>query len=237
MRVFVPRDDPGDGFVKALGSAGHEVSHAALTAILDLPRAKPAIEESLGGLDWLVVTSANAVQRLGWLWPELPRGVQVAVIGPATAAALPEGVRAALVGGGSAAALMRELSPLVRGARILVPGSAISDPNLARGLRQAGASVSVVPLYSTRPVAKAPQVLIEQWDRLDAVALLASSQAKALVGFAPDTRPRLVALGTPTARACVALGWPASAVAAYPTPEGVVAAIERIGPPERTPDR
>lgn len=220
MTVFVPRAAGDDPFVAALRAAGFGVAHAALTETVDLPAQLP----TLAAVDWLVVTSARTVARLDWA---PPLGCRLAAVGRATRAALPEGVRPDLVPADeSGAGLLAELGPLVRpGDVVLLPGSAKSDPALAEGLRAAGAVVRVVPLYDTVTVSRPPTELVDAWKDLEAIVLLASSQARALASFAPDRTPALIALGRPTARTCAELGWPVAAVAQAPTPEAVRAAV------------
>lgn len=220
MTVFVPRADADDRFVTALRGAGFDVAHAALTRTVDLAARVPA----LASVDWLVVTSARTVARLDWAQP---LGCRLAALGRGTRAALPDDITPDLLPTDeSGAGLLAELGPLLApGQTVLLPGSARSDPSLAHGLRAAGAAVLVVPLYDTLPVSQPPAVLLDAWAELDAIVLLASSQARALASFAPDRTPALVALGRPTARTCAELGWAVAAVAQAPTPTAVVSAV------------
>ena len=118
--------------------------------------------------DWLIFTSVNGVticcERLIKLGHNMQhmRHVRIAVIGPATAAALERyGLTAAIVPAeyiaeGVAAALQNDAQsrsvPLV-GQRVLLARAAEARKILVTELQQMGASVDEVPAYSTAAVA------------------------------------------------------------------------------------
>ncbi len=118
---------------------------------------------------WLVLTSANGVhiccERLRTLGydPQAMRGVRVATIGPATAAALAGyGIRADIVPAeyiaeAVASALLadaQQRGTTIAGQRVLLARAAEARPVLFTTLQQAGALVDEVAAYSTVAVAR-----------------------------------------------------------------------------------
>lgn len=109
-----------------------------------------------GRFDWLLLTSANTVvalaQRLDALSLTLPReSFACAAVGPATADAARTllGLEAAHLPASYSAAALAETLPLARGARVLLPESALARPTLAADLGVRGALVTVVDAYMT----------------------------------------------------------------------------------------
>ena len=101
---------------------------------------------ALRGYDWIVFTSANAVE-IACADPAPFRGAQVAAIGPATAAALERvGIAVALVPARYVAEALAEalVARGVTGQRILVPTAERARPVLGDALRAAGAAVDVI---------------------------------------------------------------------------------------------
>ena len=155
------------------------------------------------GYAWLVLTSANGVhiclqrlQELGYN-PRAMRGVRVATIGPATAAALAEyGVSADLVpdeyiAEGVTRALLedaRQRQLPLTGQRILLARAAEARKVLFTELQQAGALVDEVPAYYTLPVARdderGRQVFRLLLDgRLDVLTFTSSSTVRNFVSW------------------------------------------------------
>jgi len=128
------------------------------------------------------------------------------------------------------------------GQRCLVPSSSIARPELARGLRSAGATVEVVTAYRTVPVAPATLVEVARLlhaGTLDAITLTSPSTVAgfldglARVGVAPGElawlprRPALCCIGPTTATALRDCGLPVDAVADEQTDKGLVTALVR----------
>ena len=105
--------------------------------------------------DWLVLTSANAVDSLQQRLAQLHLGpkdiaeVRFAVIGPATAAAVEAaGLRVALMPQVAIAEKLAEaLGPNVAGKSLLLPQAKVARDLLAAELTRAGARVTVVEAY------------------------------------------------------------------------------------------
>ncbi len=249
-RIVVTRaDESASGLVAHLGALG--AYPIACPTIAIVPPASwtslDAALERLADFDWLVFTSANAVRafgdRLGVAVTSraLPATLRIAAVGRATADAVGRLLRAPdlVPQDARAAGLVVALGATV-GRRYLLPQSAIARPELAEGLRAAGATVDVATAYRTVPVAPAALQEVARLlhaGRLDAVTLTSPSTVAGFlgglagVGFAPDllarlpSRPAFCCIGTTTATAIRARGLPVDAIADESTDEGLVAAL------------
>ncbi|WP_081391024.1 uroporphyrinogen-III synthase [Actinomyces naeslundii] len=241
--VLLPRVKEPDRIASALERAGAEVLRAAVTRTV--PGEAAALEATArrivaGEAAWLVLTSARTVEALApYLHVPVPSALQVAVVGPATARAWTELTGAApdLVSRGSAAALLEEpvlvCPPPAPSAakRVLLPASALADPALADGLRQAGWEVEQVSAYTTVTAGACdlPPGLDHSWAAggVDAAVLTAPSTTRAVLELLgpPPATTRLVTIGATTAATARELGLPVAAVAPSPTPEGVLRAV------------
>lgn len=183
----------------------------------------------------------------------VPAATRIAAIGPATRGRLEaEGLQAHLVPAGeqSAAGL---LAVWPGGGTVLLPQADIAAPLLADGLSAAGSSVIAVTAYSTveYPAAAERRLAVGPEDaaggaeppsyvlltpagartelaagRIDAALAASPSAVRRLAELLPDSACRLVVIGRSTAEQAAALGLQAAAVAAEPTPEGLVTAVE-----------
>ncbi|OLO46045.1 uroporphyrinogen-III synthase [Actinomyces oris] len=240
--VLLPRLKERDRIASTLERAGAEVLRAAVTRTV--PGEAAALEATarrikVGEAAWLVLTSARTVEALApYLHVPVHSTLRVAVVGPATARAWTEltGTAPDLVARGSAAALLEE--PALAGPppapnaarRVLLPASALADPALADGLRQAGWEVEQVAAYTTitADAHDLPPGLERAWAAggVDVVVLTAPSSTRAVLDLLgpPPWGTGLVAIGATTAAATRGLGLPVAAVASSPTPEGVLQA-------------
>src|SRR6202035_2807618 len=110
--------------------------------------------------DWLILTSANAVDAfLPLAGGALPGRLRVAAVGAATAAALRTyGVEPDWTGAGGAEELLAALGPEVaRSRRILLPQAADARPTLVEGLAAAAAEPVAVVAYDKRLPPEAPR--------------------------------------------------------------------------------
>ncbi len=167
--------------------------------------------ENLDRYGWVVVTSANGVERL---WAEVRRQgrdarafgrAKIAAIGPATAAALEgSGLSADLVakehrGEALAAELLAALGEARP--RVLVARAEVARDVLPDALREAGCAVDVVPTYKTRTP---PRALLEalaallEAGEIDVVTFTSSSTVEHLCDALEARAPQLLA------RTCVA---------------------------------
>jgi uroporphyrinogen-III synthase len=240
LRVVVTRGaHQAGGLAAALAEAGARVELLPLLEIAP-PRDPRALERAASELplyDWLVLTSANAVEAFFALaGGPLPRRLQVAAVGPATARALRgEGVEANLIAAAaSAQGLVAALAPrLGRQQRVLLPQAADAGPELASGLTAAGAEVVAVAAYEKRLPASAPAIA-ERLFRREPIGWVTFASGSAARNFAflfgdrwPERRPELhaAAIGPVTAGALRALGVEPAAEAVEPSDRELAKAI------------
>jgi uroporphyrinogen-III synthase len=156
LRVVVTRAvHQGEGLCLAFEAAGATVEPLPLLEIVpptDLRPLERAASE-LALYDWLVLTSANAVEAfLPLTGGALPSRLRVATVGAATAAALAAyEIEPDWTGGSDAEELLAALAPHVsRRRRVLLPQAADARPLLFEGLNQAGAEAVAVVAYDKR---------------------------------------------------------------------------------------
>ena len=136
--------------------------------------------------------------------------------------------------------------------KVLLPQADIASPRLAGGLSAAGSNVTAVTAYRTvdypaaaerrlaipavsggadrQPPSYAlltPEIAAAELaaGRLDAVIAASPSAARRIHELSPLRGCRLVAIGRSTADQADALGLPVAAIAAEPSPDGLVAAV------------
>lgn len=224
--VLVTREDPTP-LAEAVVIAGGEPILLPLLQTQWLEWSLPDGRE-LDDYEWVAFTSvrgleavARAAESKHWPWPPSARA---AAVGDRTACELqaqgwmPDCVASE----GNAPSLLEALRTLgVLGAQILIPCSALADPALAEGLRQAGARVDVVFTYTMQPVwtgSPAHMTLLGRdlqaaLERGCVVSCASPSAVRALVDLAAAAGildrlrgTRLAALGPTTAAAARALG-------------------------------
>ncbi|HMR48625.1 MAG TPA: hydroxymethylbilane synthase [Arachnia sp.] len=223
VRVLLPRAE--GRLADALRAAGAEV--------VAVPLQRRVVCEAMPDLDadWVAVTSAATVEEFearGW---RIPPGARIAAVGPSTAEALRRaGYTVDLPpspGEPATAAALAQRWPQGPG-RVVIPGSALSSPTLADGLRAKGYAVETVPVYTVEPVEAAPESLAAEWaaGHFDVVAVTAGSIGRAvgrLLGWRDDVR--VVAFGAPSASALAGQGVEVAQVAETQDGDGLVAAI------------
>jgi uroporphyrinogen III methyltransferase/synthase len=228
--------------VAALSDRGADAL-ACPTIEITGPADPGALDEALGApgrYAWAVFTSATGVERFfgrmaatGGDLRDL-KGVRLAAIGPATAAALvARGLRVDLVpdeyvAEALFAALERE-GPLA-GARVLVARAAVARDVLPDALRAAGAEVDVVEAYRTVRPDESRDLLATLLDggRLDLVSFTSSSTVGNfvdLVGAERARRAPAACIGPVTAETARAAGLDVVAVADRYTVDGLVEAV------------
>lgn len=206
-----------------------------------------------GGYAWVVFTSVTTVLALERV-PAVRDADLRAVVGAARVAAVGEGTRAALAARGVPVHLVPRLQSAVGllaewpadGAAVLLPQSSIARPALYEGLLARGCAVDRVSAYDTvdwpageealEESAAAPPAPLDAPEQLAAEP--ADGGARAVVLSSPSTARRflarcaplppdllLAAIGDSTAGELAALGRPADAVAAEPTPAGIAEAL------------
>ena len=201
----------------------------------------PASFHDLGRYDWLVLTSANGVERLRELLREagrdFPPHIKVAAIGPETAARAqdagmtPTLVPQRFIAEELADALAAAMAP---GARILLARAAGARDVLPEQLRARGARVDVVEIYRAVPRAGLRSRLAACLPGVDIITFTSSSTVRhfvdAMQGPLPD-RVRIACIGPITAQTARDLGLRVDIIAQEYTSRGLVDAIVR----SRTP--
>lgn len=247
--VVTRRKGEEDALAARLTELGAAVRE--LPSIAFLPPADPgpldAALRALSSFHWVVFTSATAVERtverlreLG-LEPSRLGEPRLAAVGPATAERLAREVRPPDVVPSQAKGdvLAAELTPHVRGRRVLFPRPAEGRPETVAGLLAAGAELTAVEAYRTVPAPAAVLAPLGGWlasGEVDAIAFASPSAVQAIVG-ALGSRASLLreallaAIGPTTAAALEAAGLPVGAVPARHTGSALAEAIaERLGP-------
>jgi uroporphyrinogen-III synthase len=186
LRVVVTRaGHQSGGLAAAFTAAGAAVELLPLLEVVPPvdPRPLERAASELALFDWLVFTSANAVEAfLPLTGGALPGRLRVAAVGPATAAALRAWeIEPRLVAERSEAeGLLADLAPHVdRGRRILLPQAADARPALGEGLARLGAEAVAVTAYDKALPA-------------DAARRAAELFSTAPLGWVTFTSPRIV---------------------------------------------
>ncbi len=228
--------------VEAFRATGAQVELLPLIEVVPPadPRPLDRALTHLEGYDWIVFTSANAVDQLAARLAErgrsLPATPRLAVIGAATAQALraqgrEPGVAAADPRAeGLAAALGPRLAP---GASVLLPQAADARDTLEAALRRLGANCERVAAYAKRtpPESRARAGEIFGTARLGWVTFTSPSIARAFAGLWGEDWARrrrglaAASIGPVTSDALLALGVEPAAEATSPGDEGMVEAV------------
>ena len=174
----------GESLAEQVREAGGDVVRLPLIEVRPPADGGSALAEALGRLDsfdWIACTSVNGVDSLAGT--ELPAGVRLGAVGPATAAAFERVLgRSALVVPRvhTAKGLAAGFPP--RPGRVLAPLAELASSDLADGLRERGYDVEVVTAYATA----VPE--------FSAQALSAAAQADVVLVTSPSVAHRLAEL-------------------------------------------
>jgi uroporphyrinogen III methyltransferase/synthase len=230
-----------EGLLAGLSRLGAQPVHCPTIRITEPDDPTPFRQavRQLDSYDWVVFTSANGVARF---WHELetcgggaslPNGMQVAAIGPATAAALerrgvrPEVVPEEYVAEAVADALTGRA--VIAGCRVLLPRAAGARQVLPERLRSAGAEVDEVIAYESRPDPDGIAKLRDGLQRgvFDMITFTAASTVNHFieVAGADPGGARVAAIGPITAAAARTAGMAVDVVAREYTEEGLLQAI------------
>lgn len=255
MRVLItrPRKDASD-FAQALDDIGAEalflptidIHPVADTTLLD-----QAVSH-LGDYDWLVFTSANAVdafldRKAVLRIDRFPENLQIAAIGPKTASRLFEGgvTPNFIPGEHIAEAILPGLGEL-KGRRVLLPMADIAHDTLPNAIQKANGMAHVVTAYCTLPAEPDPSGLAAICEGVDVITFTSGSIARNFVEllqradldpFHLPNNPKIACIGPTTAQAAQELGFAVNIVASTYTVVGLVQAIEsdfRKAPPHET---
>ncbi|RME77163.1 MAG: uroporphyrinogen-III C-methyltransferase [Chloroflexi bacterium] len=231
-------------FMAALRSLGAEPVAFPTIEIRPVEDTAPLDEaiRHISRYDWLVLTSANGVDAF---WSRLAAlgldsrhlaAVQIAAIGPATAAALsrrsivPDLVPEVYTAEGVLEAFDALLGDLT-GRRFLLARADIARKTLTEGLLARGAAVDEFPAYRTVPVSGG-----QTPPPADIITFTSSSTVQGYVnclgGRSPQEALRgaqVVCIGPITAATAKKLGLPVHAVAGEYTIEGILQTLQGLG--------
>jgi uroporphyrinogen III methyltransferase/synthase len=180
--------------------------------------------------DWVVFTSANAVDRFVHLLRDARAfgAAQVAAIGPGTAERLQDAnIAADLVPERFVAESLLDAFPHGPG-RVLLPRAAVARDVLPDGLRARGWDVDIVEAYRTEQANPAPTAL-EAAQHADAVTFTSSSTVTNYLAVAGrrSVPPVVACIGPVTADTARAAGLDVTIEAEVHTMEGLVDALLR----------
>jgi hydroxymethylbilane synthase len=241
LRIMVTRADRQAAVLAdALTALGAQAVRCPVIAIEPIA-VDPAALRDLGRYDWLVLTSANGVDRLRDLLREahrdFPPDLKVAAIGPETAARAKEAgmtptlVPQRFIAEELADALSAAMAP---GARMLLARAAGARDVLPAQLRARGAQVDVLETYRAVPPADVRPRLAACLPEVDMVTFTSSSTVRHFVDAIPGPLPDRVlvaCIGPITAETARELGLRVDIIAQEYTTRGLVDAIVR----SRTP--
>ncbi|HZQ27651.1 MAG TPA: uroporphyrinogen-III C-methyltransferase [Acidimicrobiales bacterium] len=182
----------------------------------------------VGEYDWVVFTSANAVERFLPLVADARRfgAARIAAIGPGTAAALAaRSLIADLVPSEFVAEAVLDVFPGGPG-RVLLPRAAVARDVLPDGLRAKRWEVDVVDAYRTQPVTPSAEAL-EAAATAQAITFTSSSTVTNYLASGAPVPPLVACIGPVTAGTARAAGLVVDVVADPHTIEGLVEALRR----------
>lgn len=205
-RIVITRTrDQASALAEVLCAAGGEIVEFPTIEVV-APSRTGKLDEALKNIsqyDWLVFTSPNGVRgfmgRIFDIGMDVRSlgGVRIAVVGPATADTLFHyGVRADRMPRGYYTDQIPRAIGLrnIRGARLLLARSDISDPGLSRALHRAGGTVEEVICYRTRkPRRLNPEVkaLVARGD-FDGITFTSSSTVKNFFSIFGEEKARRI---------------------------------------------
>ncbi len=224
----------GEDLRRGLEALGAVVVHIPMIEVVP-PDDFAAVDDAVRRLatyDWIVFTSANAVDAFLDRARTLP-GARVAAVGRQTARALGRrGVDADLVPETfSAEGLLEAFPSRLGGVRLLMPRAEVADETLPTTLRSRGARVDIVVVYRNRLPRRGERELrgLLADGRVDCIALTSGSTAENLVamaGGAEGLRGAAIAvIGPVTRRAAERAGLAVDIEAETATVPDLVAAI------------
>lgn len=245
--VVVTRAEGQSGELCAeLRARGAEVRLLPLIAFAP-PESFAELDAALARLesfDWVLFTSANAVQAVARRRQELGavpaangRQPKIAAVGPATSRAAEDAGFAVgyVATEHSGTGLATELKDELRGRSVFLPRSDRANADLPESLKRAGAEVTEVVAYRTLAPSKADRERVNQGlqEDIDGILFFSPSAVQSFLELVDRKRLEklqgravMVAIGPTTAGALSAAGIPRIAWAASITTSAVIQALE-----------
>lgn len=195
--------------------------------------------------DWLIFTSANAVEYFSDRWNRIksPTGnrlPKIAVIGPATAAAVQQaGLRVDLIAARyTAEALAETLVPEAEGEHFLIVRAAEARDVIPEAITRAGGKVTIAKAYRNRiPTESIPavqQIFTSPENYPDVILFTSASTVHNLIalleasGISFPSGISLASIGPITSRALSEHGLTPHIEATESTVEGLIEALDRF---------
>jgi uroporphyrinogen-III synthase len=235
LRVLVTRPaHQQESMVARLRSLGAIPLELPVIEIIPLPAED--VEKHMAGVqdfDWIVFTSVNTVAIIGPAISRIESLPRIAAIGSATATALHEfGLNVDVVPDDFVAEAVLEamLSIGVCGKRILLPRAEVARSTLPDGLRAAGATLELVPVYQTQLPATIDRQTLEALRRgeVDIVTFTSPSTVTNLMTLLDGQFPvgvRVACIGPVTERAARDAGLKVDIVAREYSIPGLIQAL------------
>lgn len=244
--VVTRAEGQGEELYAELRARGADVKLLPLIAIAP-PESFVELDGALQRLetfDWVLFTSANAVQAVARRKRELhgPASVdgkqpKIAAVGPATSRAAEDAGFAVeyVAGEHSGAGLAAELKDELKGRAVFLPRSDRANPDLPEALKRAGARVTEVIAYRTVAPSKADRERVNEGlsEGVDGILFFSPSAVQNFLELVERKRLQrlqgravMVAIGPSTAGALSAAGIPRIAWAADTTTGAVIQALE-----------
>jgi uroporphyrinogen-III synthase len=232
--------------LRALGAEPVEVP------VLEIrpPESFEALDRAVRNLDkydWLIFTSANAVDAVGFRasleghtlsWQTKQTSLKIAAVGAATAARIEGiGLKVDLIPESYVAeSLVAELASQIAGKRILLARAAVARDVIPDALRAAGAEVDVVDAYRNVMPESAQGLLREALQEgIDAATFTSSSSVTHLAEAAkragvafPFPGVPAISIGPITSKTLREMGWELAAEASVSDIAGLVAAVAQL---------
>jgi uroporphyrinogen-III synthase len=246
MRVLItrPRNKTAD-FAAALDLIGAEPVYLPCIEIKPVPDTT-LLDRALNQLhcyDWLIFTSANAVEavwkRMAALGVKsLPQDLHLAAVGPKTADCLqahglyPDFVPSEY----TSARILPGLGSLNK-RWVLLPSADIADDHLPRAIQTMDGVAHVITAYKTLPPEPDSQGLAELRQGVDVITFTSGSTVRNFVSLVRDAglepftlpgKPRIACIGPKTADAARETGFKVDIMAKEYTVDGLVKAIAHI---------
>ncbi len=228
-----------DPLAAALAEHGHTIVEVPLYRLVPPADGGPLMAALRrlrdGGYDWVVFTSARAVDAVTERMSEALAAARIACVGPATASRVQgAGYRADLVpDAANAAALASGLAARLRGReRILFPRAENAGPTVKAVLTAAGAVVDDPVAYRAEADPEAPgRLAAAMAEGADAVVFASGEAVAQYVADGGTASVRCVCIGPVTAAAARAAGFGDVRAAAAPTADALEACLRAA--PER----
>lgn len=224
--------------IRANGGTGVCAPAIAIAPAPD-PAALDAALRDIGDADWIVFTSANAVEavasHLRAMGLALPPVTRIAAVGRATADALAQRLHpAAFVPATASGKALADELPDVVGRRVLFPRGDLATEAVVTTLRARGADVRDVVAYRTIRADGVDDLATRAGrGELDAIVFTSPSavrfvsQALDACAIAAPDRPLAITIGQSTTEAAETARWTSITQAVTPTVGALIDALER----------